>query len=105
MIVHEFFEDNTLCKTYSDNNKMVKQVLDRLGKPIREDAIYAEAVDMVIDGKPRYDYVETDIDIEVEEEVLEEGETDEVVEESQDDDSAVDVGDGDDIDSTDIYSD
>lgn len=98
MIVHEFFEDNTLCKTYSDNNKMVKQVLDRLGKPIREDAIYAEAVDMVIDGKPRYDYVETDIDIEVEEE-------DEMVEESQDDNSAVDVGDGDDIDSTDIYSD
>ena len=88
MIVHEFFENNTLCKTYSDNNKMVKQVMDRLNRPIRENAIYAEAVDMVIDGKPRYDYVETDIDIEVEE-VLEEGEetteeeeTDEVVEES-----------------------
>ena len=86
MIVHEFFENNTLCKTYSDNNKMVKQVMDRLNRPIRENAIYAEAVDMVIDGKPRYDYVETDIDIEVEEEVLEEEtteeETDEVVEES-----------------------
>lgn len=81
MIVHEFFENNTLCKTYSDNNKMVKQVMDRLNRPIRENAIYAEAVDMVIDGQPRYDYVETDIDIEVEEEVLEE-ETDEVVEES-----------------------
>lgn len=88
MIVHEFFENNTLCKTYSDNNKMVKQVMDRLNRPIRENAIYAEAVDMVIDGQPRYDYVETDIDIEVEEEVLEEEttedeeETDEVVEES-----------------------
>lgn len=83
MIVHEFFENNTLCKTYSDNNKMVKQVMDRLNRPIRENAIYAEAVDMVIDGKPRYDYVETDIDIEVEEETTEdEEETDEVVEES-----------------------
>lgn len=82
MIVHEFFENNTLCKTYSDNNKMVKQVMDRLNRPIRENAIYAEAVDMVIDGQPRYDYVETDIDIEVEEETTEEEETDEVVEES-----------------------
>ena len=81
MIVHEFFENNTLCKTYSDNNKMVKQVMDRLNRPIRENAIYAEAVDMVIDGQPRYDYVETDIDIEVEEEVLEEETTEEVIEE------------------------
>lgn len=73
-----------LIKSYSDSNKMIKPVYDRLGKEINPHAKYDIAVDIIIDGQPRYDYVETDIDIEVEEEVLEEGEeeTDEVVEES-----------------------
>lgn len=52
-----------LIKTYSDSNKMIKPVFDRLGKPINENAIYDEAVDIIVDGKPRFDYAETDIDI------------------------------------------
>lgn len=73
-----------LIKTYSDSNKMIKPTFDRLGKEINPHAKYDIAVDIIVNGQPRYDYVETDIDIEVEEEVLEEGEeeTDEVVEES-----------------------
>ena len=69
-----------LIKSYSDNNKMIKPVYDRLGKEINPHAKYDIAVDIIVNGQPRYDYVETDIDIEVEEEVIEE-ETDEVVEE------------------------
>ncbi len=52
-----------LIKTSSDRNKMIKPVFDRLGKPINENAMYDEAVDVIVDGHPRYDYVETDIDI------------------------------------------
>lgn len=63
-----------LIKSYSDNNKMIKPVYDRLGKPINPDAMYDEAVDIIVDGMPRYDYEETDIDIEIEieEEIIEE---------------------------------
>lgn len=52
-----------LIKSYSDNNKMIKPVFDRLGKDINPNAQYDEAVDIIVDGKPRYDYVETDLDI------------------------------------------
>lgn len=51
-----------LIKSYSDNNKMIKPVFDRLGKDINPNAMFDEAVDIIVDGKPRYDYVETDID-------------------------------------------
>ena len=53
--------------SYSDNGKMIRPVFDRLGKPINPNAMYDEAVDIIVSGKPRYDYVETDIDIEKEE--------------------------------------
>lgn len=72
MIKKEFFDGNRLCRTYSDNGKMIKQVYDRMGRPIAQDAVYSEAVDIVINGYPRYDYVETDIDITSEEESVEE---------------------------------
>ena len=72
MIKKEFFDGNRLCKTYSDSGKMIKQVYDKMGRPIVQNAIYAEAIDIVINGYPRYDYIETDIDIEKEEEIVEE---------------------------------
>ena len=53
--------------SYSDLGKQIRPVFDRLGKPIREDALYPEAYDVIVDDKPRYDYEETDIDIEIEE--------------------------------------
>lgn len=62
MIKTEQISDK-LIKSYSDNNKMIKPVNDRLGKPINENAIYDEAVDIIVDGKPRFDYAEPDIDI------------------------------------------
>lgn len=86
MIVIEKIDDR-LVKSYSDINKMIKPIFDRMGKEINTNAAYGEAIDIIVNGKPRYDYVETDIDIEVEEEVLEEETTeeeitDEVVEEA-----------------------
>ena len=57
-----------LIRSYSDNNKKIKPVFDRLGKPISEHALYDRADDIIVDGKPRYDYVETDIDVEIIEE-------------------------------------
>ena len=60
-------------RSYSDNNKKIKPVFDRLGKPIREDAVYdGKADDIIVDGKPRYDYVETDEDVEIIEETEQE---------------------------------
>lgn len=66
-IQHEILENN-LVRTYSDNSLKIKQTYDRLGQPISEYAIYDEAVDILINGEPRYDYVETDEPIEVEQE-------------------------------------
>ena len=74
MIVIEKIDD-ILVKSYSDINKKIKPIFDRLGKEINPHAKYDIAVDIIVNGQPRYDYVETDIDIEVEEE------TDEAVEE------------------------
>ena len=79
MIVIEKIDD-ILVKSYSDINKKIKPIFDRLGKEINPHAKYDIAVDIIVNGQPRYDYVETDIDIEVEEETAEE-ETDEAVEE------------------------
>lgn len=56
-----------LIKSYSDNNKMIKPTYDRLGKEINPNASYDIAIDIIVDGQPRYDYVETDQDIEAEE--------------------------------------
>ena len=52
-----------LIKSYSDNNKMIRPVFDRLSKDINPNASYDKAIDIIVDGEPRYDYVETDIDI------------------------------------------
>lgn len=61
MIKTEQISDK-LIKSYSDNNKMIKPAYDRLGKPIPENAMYDEAIDIIVDGMPRYYYIETDID-------------------------------------------
>lgn len=53
-------------KTYSDENYMIRPILDRLGKEINPNAIYDEAEDIEVDGKPRFDYEETDIKREIE---------------------------------------
>lgn len=56
-----------LIKSYSDNNKKIKPTFDRLGREINPNAVYDEAIDIIVNGQPRYDYVETDQDIEAEE--------------------------------------
>lgn len=58
---------NNLIKTYSDNNKMIKPFYDRLGKEINPNALYSEAIDIVVNGLPRYEYTETDIPIDEQE--------------------------------------
>lgn len=63
MIQHEQI-DERLIKSYSDSGVKIKQTYDRLGKPISENAIYDEAIDIIVGGQPRYDYTETDIPIE-----------------------------------------
>lgn len=61
--------DDRLIKSYSDENKKIKPVSDRLGGPINEDTIYNDgiAIDIIVieDGKevPRNTYVETNLDI------------------------------------------
>lgn len=55
--------DERLIKSYSDGNKMIKPVYDRLGKAINSNAIYDVAIDVIVDGNPRYCYEETDIEI------------------------------------------
>ena len=65
MIIIEQISEK-LIKSYSDNNKMIKPIYDRLGKPINPDAKYAEAIDIIVNGQPRYNYVETNIEIEEE---------------------------------------
>lgn len=65
--------DERLIKSFSTNGKMIKPIFDRLGKPIREDTVYEDgiAVDMIVDGQPRYDYIETDQEIVAEAELIE----------------------------------
>lgn len=55
-----------LIKSYSDNNKKIKPTFDRLGKEINPNAVYGEAIDIIVNGQPRYDYIETDQEIEAE---------------------------------------
>lgn len=71
MIKTEIVENNFI-KTYSNNNKMIRPIYDRLGKEINPDALYSEAVDIVVNGLPRYEYEETEIEIESEQEDLDE---------------------------------
>ena len=52
--------DERLVKSYSDINKMIKPTFDRLGKEINPHAKYDIAIDIIVNGQPRYDYVETD---------------------------------------------
>ena len=59
-------------RTYSDEDYMIKPILDRLGKEINPEAIYDEAEDIEVDGQPRFDYEETDIKREIEPEIEEE---------------------------------
>lgn len=61
--------DERLIKSYSDSNKKIKPIFDRLGEPINESAIYNDgvAIDIIVieGGKevPRNTYVETNLDI------------------------------------------
>ena len=48
-------------KTYSDEDYMIRPILDRLEQPINPNAIYDEAEDIEVNGYPRFDYIETDI--------------------------------------------
>lgn len=54
-----------LILSFSTNGKQIKPIFDRLGKPIAEYTIYKDgkAVDIIVDGDPRFDYVETDFDV------------------------------------------
>ena len=60
--------DERIVKSFSTNGKQIKPIFDRLGKPISEHAMYKDGVafDIIVDGKPRYDYVETDVDCVIE---------------------------------------
>ena len=51
-------------KTFSDKNLRIKPIYDRLGEAIDENALYDEAEDIEVDGKPRFDYEETEEEIE-----------------------------------------
>lgn len=59
MIVIGQYNDK-LMKTYSDSEFKIRPIYDRLGKEISPHAKYDIAVDIIVEGKPRYDYVETD---------------------------------------------
>ena len=59
-------------RTYSDKDYMIRPILDRLGKEINPNAIYDEADDIEVEGQPRFDYEETNIKIEKNEEIEEE---------------------------------
>ena len=61
-------------KTYSDEDYIIRPILDRLGEPINPNAIYGEAEDIEVNGQPRFDYEETDIKREIleEPEIIEE---------------------------------
>lgn len=52
-------------RTYSDEDYMIRPILDRLGNEINSNAMYDEAEDIEVDGYPRFDYIETDIKREV----------------------------------------
>lgn len=58
-------------RTYSDEDYMIRPILDRLGNEINLNAMYDEAEDIEVDGYPRFDYEETDIKREIEEEINE----------------------------------
>ena len=66
MIVIEKID--TGFRTYSDEDYMIRPILDRLGQPINPNAIYDEAEDIKVDGQPRFDYIETDVKREIPEE-------------------------------------
>ena len=51
----------SLFKTYSDSGLMIRQILDRLGGDVDGSALYEEADDIDVNGKPRFEYEETDI--------------------------------------------
>ena len=65
-IIPEKTSERTI-KQYSDKGKKLKQVFDRLGGKVSE-TLYNSAEDVIINGKPRYDYVETDEDVDIIEE-------------------------------------
>ena len=63
MIIVEKLEEG--FRTYSDEGFKISPILDRLGEPIHQNALYDEAEDIEVDGHPRFDYEETDIKIEL----------------------------------------
>lgn len=54
-------------RTYSDEDYMIRPILDRLGNEINLNAMYDEAEDIEVNGYPRFEYEETNIKREVEE--------------------------------------
>lgn len=63
MIIKEVYNEK-LIKTYSDSGLKIKPIYDRIGNPINENARYETAIDIIVNGEPRYDYEETDEPIE-----------------------------------------
>lgn len=70
MIKKVIIENTDLWLTKSDSGFKIKQVADRLGQPI-PDVEYGEAVDIDVNGQPRYDYIETENLVEVPEDETE----------------------------------
>lgn len=75
MIIVERYENTNLWITKSDAGVKIRPVFDRLGKEIA-DFNYNEAIDIDVDGHPRYDYEETEELIDQEEEQIEENNED-----------------------------
>lgn len=63
MIIINKVEDGFL--TYSDSGLKIKPVYDRLNREINKEALYDDAFDIEVEGKPRFEYEETDIKREV----------------------------------------
>ena len=70
MIKIKRIENTNLWLTKSDSGFKIKQVVDRLGQPI-PDVEYNEAIDIDVNGQPRYDYIETENLVEVPEDETE----------------------------------
>ena len=70
MIKIKRIENTDLWLTKSDSGFKIKQVVDRLGQPI-PDVEYNDAIDIDVNGQPRYDYIETENLVEVPEDETE----------------------------------
>ena len=67
LIINRLEENNDLWLTKSDSGYYIKHKVDRMLNEPSDDALYEEAVDIDVNGQPRYEYEETNILIENEE--------------------------------------